>query len=495
MSKTPMMQGKGQYINGHWIRGSGTSLESINPSYGTLFWQGISATEQEISAACHAAHQALFTWSTLDFDQRANYTKKFAQQVEKNRDQLAYLIAAETGKPLWEAQTEVSAVIGKINLSIQAYHERTGEKTNKTPEATACLRFKPHGVVVVLGAFNFPAHLSNGHIVPALLAGNTILYKPSEFTPAVAEFIMQCWHDSGLPPGVINCLQGGAACGTTLLSQDIQGVYFTGSYQTGLRIHQQFNNKPEVILALEMGGNNPLVIDKVNDLTAAVYHTLLSTLITSGQRCTCARRVIIPDSVQGDEFLEHFIKVCGSVKIGPFDQHPEPFMGSIIGHEQALKHLQTQQKLIESGGKPLLSMSLLAENTGLLSPGIIDMTHYPNPPDEEIFAPLVQIHRYSHFEHAIELANQTRYGLAAGLLSDDEHHYHQFYQEIRAGLINWNRPTTGAPSSLPFGGIGLSGNHRPSAYFAADYCSYPIASMEQTHLTKPAQILPGIVLE
>lgn len=495
MSKAAILQGKGQYINGHWIKGSGTPLESVNPSYGTLFWQGINATEQEISAACYAAHQALFSWSSLDFAQRASYTQKFAQQIEKHRDQLAYLISVETGKPLWEAQTEVSAVIAKINLSIQAYHERTDAKTSKSPEANACLRFKPHGVVAILGAFNFPAHLSNGHIVPALLAGNTILYKPSEHTPAVAEFIIQCWHDSDLPSGVINCLQGDADCGKTVLSQDIQGVYFTGSYSTGLRIHQQFSNKPEVILALEMGGNNPLVIDEINDLSAAVYYTLLSTLITSGQRCTCARRVMIPDSIQGDEFLKHFIKACTSIKIGPFDQLPEPFMGPIISHKQALKHLQSQEKLIESGGTSLLSMSLLAEYTGLLSPGIIDMTHFPNPPDEEIFAPLIQIYRYNHFEQAIALANQTRYGLAAGLLSNNEQHYQQFYQKVRSGLINWNKPTTGAASSLPFGGVGLSGNHRPSAYFAADYCSYPVASMEQPLLTKPAQILPGIVLE
>lgn len=495
MSKTTILHGKGQYINGHWVKSNGIVLESINPSYGTVFWQGVNATEQEISAASHAAHQALSSWSLLDFAQRANYTQKFAQQIEKNRDQLAYLIALETGKPLWEAQTEVSAVIGKINLSIQAYHERTEGKTSKTPEADACLRFKPHGVVAVLGAFNFPAHLSNGHIVPALLAGNTILYKPSEHTPAVAEFIIQCWHNSDLPPGVINCVQGDAVCGKSVLSQDIQGIYFTGSYQTGLRIHQQFSNRPEVILALEMGGNNPLVVDEINNLTAAIYHTLLSTLITSGQRCTCARRVIIPDSALGDEFLKGFIKACRSVKIGPFDQQPEPFMGPIISHKQALMQLQTQEKLVKSGGKSLLSMSLLAENTGLLSPGIIDMSHYINPPDEEIFAPLIQIYRYNHFEHAIEVANQTRYGLAAGLLSNNEHHYHQFYQKVRAGLINWNRPTTGAASSLPFGGVGLSGNHRPSAYFAADYCSYPVASMEQAHLTKPTQILPGIVLE
>lgn len=343
MIKSSILNGKGHYICGQWLEGQGTKLESLNPAYGTLFWQGTNATEQEISSAYHAAHQALFPWSTLDFETRANYIQKFAKQIEKNRDQLAQLIALETGKPLWEAHTEVNAVIGKINLSIQAYQERTGTKMTKTTEANACLRFKPHGIVVVLGAFNFPAHLSNGHIVPALLAGNTILYKPSEHTPAVAEFIMQCWHESELPPGVINCLQGDATCAKILLAQDIQGVYFTGSYATGLRIHQQFADKPEVILALEMGGNNPLVIDEVTDLQAAVYHTLLSTIITAGQRCTCARRVIIPDSAQGDEFLQRFIKMCTSVKVGPFDQKPEPFMGPVISHVQALKHIHSQK--------------------------------------------------------------------------------------------------------------------------------------------------------
>lgn len=495
MPEQAIMQGKGQYINGLWVKGNGTVLESINPAYGTLLWQGQNATDQEIIMAGATAQYALSSWSNMSFEQRAHYTREFAKNIEQNRAHLAHLISLETGKPLWESLTEVSAVVGKINLSIQACQERTWPKETQTAEANACLRFKPQGVVVVLGAFNFPAHLSNGHIVPALLAGNTVLYKPSEQSPAVAELIMQCWHDTGIPAGVINCLQGDAACGKTLLAQDIQGVYFTGSYPTGLRIHQQFSDRPEVILALEMGGNNPLVIDEVNDLNAAVYQTILSTFITSGQRCTCARRVIIPNSSSGDEFLKRFIKASQAIKIGAFDQQPEPFMGPVISHLQALKHLHAQKQLIQAGAESILPMELLAEYTGLLSPGIVDMTRVQNPSDEEIFAPMVQIYRYDDFDQAIELANQTRYGLSAGLLSDNKEHYQHFYRQVRAGLINWNRPTTGAASSLPFGGVGLSGNHRPSAYFAADYCAYPIASMEQPLLSAPTQLLPGIVLE
>lgn len=495
MDQTRIQISKGQYVNGQWIKGDGTVLESLNPATGNLLWQGRNAVESEICAASDAAHRALPHWANTSFEERAKYTQAFATAVEQKREELALLIAQETGKPLWEAKTEVSAVIGKINLSIQSYHERTGATQTQTADSTNSLRYKPHGVVVVLGAFNFPAHLSNGHIVPAILAGNTVLYKPSEQTPAVAEYIMQCWHDSGLPAGVINCLQGDAACGKILLEQDIQGVYFTGSYATGLRIHQQFSSRPEVILALEMGGNNPLIVDNVANLKAAVYQTILSTLITSGQRCTCARRVMIPSTAQGDAFLTAFIKACKSVIVAPYDQTPEPFMGPVISHLQALKHIDAQKLLLDAGGELLLTMNLMTDYTGLLSPGIIDMTNVSNPADEEIFAPFVQVYRYDDFDQAIALANQTRYGLAAGLLSDDETRYRHFYQSMRAGLINWNRPTTGAASSLPFGGVGLSGNHRPSAYFAADYCSYPIASMEQPVLTEPAQRFPGIILE
>lgn len=493
----PQLQGiqsKGNYLNGAWEASSGTSFASLNPAHGTLLWQGSNATEQEIHTAWHSADQALHAWSALSFIERKQYTLQFAQQIEKNKDQLALLISLETGKPLWESYTEVTAVHSKINISIQAYEERTATQEKTTPEAHAYLRFKPQGVVAVLGAFNFPAHLSNGHIVPALLAGNTVIYKPSEQTPAVAEFIMQCWHESGLPAGVINCVQGNGHCGSILLSQDIQGVYFTGSYATGLRIHQQFNSRPEVLLALEMGGNNPLVLDEVTDINAAIYHTILSTFITSGQRCTCARRLIIPNSPLGDTFLERFLKASRLIKVSPFEQDPQPFMGPVISYEQALKHIQAQKKLMDSGGLSLLKMELLAEHTGLLSPGVMDMSAVSAPPDEELFAPLVQIYRYKHFDEAIQIANNTRYGLAAGLFSDKLEHYQQFYRSIRAGLINWNRPTTGAASTLPFGGVGLSGNHRPSAYFAADYCAYPIASMEQPNLTVPAQLAPGIVL-
>lgn len=414
--------------------------------------------------------------------------------MSNRKQEIARCISLETGKPLWESLTEVNSVIGKINLSIKAYEERCPSIHTPSPDGASALQYKPHGTVVVLGPFNFPAHLSNGHIVPALLAGNTVLYKPSELTPAVAELILQCWHETGIPAGVIQCVQGGVSTAKELLQCDIQGVFFTGSYQTGVKINQQFAARPEVILALEMGGNNPLIIDEVNDIAAAVYQTVISCFITAGQRCTCARRLFVPNNAIGDEFIKQFISACMRMNIGHFTKSPEPFMGPVIRPEHALRHLQHQETLINAGGKPIISMSLLQPNTGLLSPGVLDMTDVPNLSDDEIFAPLVQLFRYDDFDHAINMANQTHYGLAAGLFSDNLNRFQQFYDTIRAGIICWNKPTIGASGALPFGGIGKSGNHRPSAFFAADYCAYPIAIQEQSKLTMPGTMFPGLSL-
>lgn len=495
MIKNKIFQTNGHYIDGFWENGDGKPFDSMNPVDGSIIWSGHEATDEEIARACKAAHIALASWANLSVENRAHYLQNFAQEIERKRSELAYLISLETGKPLWEAHTEVASVITKIPLSIQAYQERTAMKEIKTADSNALLRFKPHGLVAVFGAFNFPAHLSNGHIVPALLAGNTVVYKPSELTPAVGAFIAQCWHESGLPKGVLNVLQGSAESGKALLKEDIQAVYFTGSYQTGKQIHRFFSERPDIILALEMGGNNPLIIHEITDRKAALYNTLLSTVISAGQRCTCARRVMIPNNHEGDVFLSELIKAYQKLTIGSFTQQPEPFMGPVIGSYQAIQHLNAQQNLINQGGHSLLPMQSIKENSGFLTAGIIDMTNANEIIDEEIFAPLTQIYRFDTFEEAVYLANKTHYGLAAALFSDKQELFSFFYQHIRAGLINFNRPTTGASSHLPFGGVGASGNHRPSAYFAADYCSYPIASLEQSRLTLPPNLLPGIHLE
>lgn len=482
----------GHYINGKWSSSAGESFISTNPADNHSIWEGHHARLEDIHEAMDAAQAARHIWASFNFCKRAEYVLKFAEIVKKRRAELKYLISMETGKPLWESDTEVSSVIAKAALSLKACQERTSDTQVETGEVSSAIHYKPHGITAVFGAYNFPAHLSNGHIMPALLAGNTVIYKPSELAPAVAAFIMQCWHESGIPKGVLQCLQGGAKTGKLLLTCDLQGVYFTGSYATGQKIHKFFAGRPEVILALEMGGNNALVIKDPEDISAAVYNTILSAFITAGQRCSSARRVIIADNSRGDLFLSRLLEATKKIRTGAFTETPEPFMGPVINPEFAARHLDAQENLANSGGKILLPMLSLKPEHAFLTPGIIDMTEVSIPPDEEIFAPLIQIHRYLDFDEAIQKANDSRYGLVAGLIGGTPRDFKHFFQNVHCGLVNWNRPTTGASGSLPFGGMGLSGNHRPSAFFAADYCAIPVASLESQHPTMPETLLPGL---
>lgn len=483
------------YIAGQWLAGLGEPLQSLDPVSQALVWEGRGADAAQVDVAVTAARQAFSAWAGQSLDSRIAVLERFAVRLKDRAQQLAQTIGEETGKPLWEAATEVTSMVGKVAISIQSYRERTGEKRSQVAEASSVLRHKPHGVVAVFGPYNFPGHLPNGHIVPALLAGNCVLFKPSELTPKVAELTVQCWIDAGLPEGVLNLLQGGRDTGVALAGHPgIDGLFFTGSSRTGNLLHAQFAGRPEKILALEMGGNNPLIVDQVADVDAAVYTIVQSAFISAGQRCTCARRLLVPQGAWGDALLARLVQVAGQVEVGRFDAQPAPFMGSVISLQAAAQLLQAQQDLLARGAIALLAMTQLQVGAALLTPGILDVTAVSERPDEEFFGPLLQVIRYDSFESAIDAANATAYGLAAGLLSDSRARYEQFWLHSRAGIVNWNKPLTGAASSAPFGGIGASGNHRASAYYAADYCVYPVASLESDSLALPATLAPGVTL-
>ena len=483
------------YIAGAWQDGQGEAFESLNPVTQQVLWTGNGASAGQVDAAVKAARQAFPDWARRTFEQRLSVLEAFAASLKNHADELARCIGEETGKPLWESATEVTSMINKVAISVQSYRERTGEKSGPLGDATAVLRHKPHGVVAVFGPYNFPGHLPNGHIVPALLAGNSVVFKPSELTPKVAELTVKCWIEAGLPAGVLNLLQGARETGIALAAHTgIDGLFFTGSSRTGNALHQQFAGRPDKILALEMGGNNPLVVDQVEDLDAAVYTIIQSAFISAGQRCTCARRLLVPQGAWGDSLLTRLVEVSQSIEVGAFDQQPAPFMGSVISLGAARALMDAQEVLLGSGAVALLEMHQPDSNAALLTPGIIDVTEVSDRSDEELFGPLLQVIRYADFDAAIAEANNTAFGLAAGLLSDSEARYQQFWLQSRAGIVNWNKQLTGAASSAPFGGIGASGNHRASAYYAADYCAYPVASLEAPSLTLPATLTPGVRL-
>lgn len=482
-------------INGNWVKGNGSKWTKSDPVSQQILWQGYEATEQDVELACKTARAAFPAWARTTLADRVAIVERFAQLLEENKTFLAKVISQETSKPLWETLTEVQSMIGKVAISIRAYQQRTGESITEMADGAASLRHRPHGVLAVFGPYNFPGHLPNGHIVPALIAGNSVVFKPSELTPWTAEETVKLWQAAGLPAGVLNLVQGGRETGIALgQSEQIDGVLFTGSANTGYQLHRQLAGAPEKILALEMGGNNALIIDEIEDIDAVVNLTIQSAFISAGQRCTCARRLIIKNGEVGDAFIQRLVAVAANLVIGDWDAQPQPFMGGVISAKAAADMLRAQQNLINLGARSLLEMKSLRENSALLSPAILDVSGVVGIPDEEYFGPLTCIYRYDEFDEALTLANATRFGLSVGLVSPKREQFERLLIEARAGIVNWNKPLTGASSAAPFGGVGASGNHRASAFYAADYCAWPMASLESEQLSLPEKLSPGIVL-
>jgi succinylglutamic semialdehyde dehydrogenase len=433
----------------------------------------------DVDAAVATARRAWPGWAARPLAERIEALRAFANEVRRQGDALAELIAREAGKPLWESRNEIDAVVNKVDISVQAYAERTGKKKfDAGLNASAALRHKPHGVMAVLGPYNFPMHLPNGHIVPALIAGNAVLFKPSEKTPAAGEALVACLHAAGVPEDVVQLVIGGPEQGKALVAHPgIDGVLFTGSANAGIAINRKLATNPGKIVALEMGGNNPIVVIDTPKLADAAALIVQSAFTSAGQRCTAARRLIVKDSIY-DALMAQLLPLSRRLMIGDPLGEPQPFMGPVIDNDTADRLLESFIALITAGGRPLLHMRRSVMDLPFLTPGIIDVTDMPDRPDIELFGPVLQVIRVPDLDAGIAEANNTRFGLSASLIGGSPDDYGLFWGNIRAGIINWNGPTNGASSKAPFGGIGLSGNHRPAAYYAADYCAYPVASTE-----------------
>jgi succinylglutamic semialdehyde dehydrogenase len=455
-----------------------TAFKSIDPATGETVWEGAAASAAEAQAASDRARAAFPDWADRSRQDRIDAVKRYQTVLKARAPAMAEAISRETGKALWETTAELGAMAGKVDISIRAYDERTGERTAETGFGHATLRHRPHGVAAVLGPFNFPGHLPNGHIVPALLAGDTVVFKPSEETPLIGQLMAEAFAEADLPDGVVNVVQGGRDTGAALLDSGIDALMFTGSGAAGAHFRRKFADDPHVILALELGGNNPLVVWDAADAEAVAGIVVQSAFVTTGQRCSCARRLIVPEGAQGDAIVEAVNAMVERLILAPWNSTPEPYAGPLISAKAAEAALKALQDRIDMGAKVIRASGPVGNLPGaFVAPAIIDVTGV-DVPDEEMFAPFLSVTRVASFEAAIAAANATRYGLSAGLVSDDPANWDRFIRRIRAGVVNYNRPTTGAAGDMPFGGLGASGNHRPSAWYAADYCAYPVASFE-----------------
>ncbi|PBN44707.1 succinylglutamate-semialdehyde dehydrogenase [Sphingobium sp. D43FB] len=451
-------------------------LQSFDPASRALVWEGPVAD----AAACHraiaTARAALPAWRALPVEDRIAVVRRYAGVLAERRAALAELISRETGKLLWESDAEVGSMIAKVDVSIAAHAERTGERAAAMPFGRAVLRHRGHGVMAVLGPYNFPGHLPNGHIVPALIAGNAIVFKPSEITPATGAAMADAWAAAGLPDGLLTVVQGGRATGEALVAGDIDGLLFTGSAGAGAALRRALVDRPHVIMALELGGNNPLIAWDSPEAAASII--VNSAFITTGQRCSCARRLIVPEGATGDAIVEAVDAMAARLPIAAWNEAGDAFMGPLVSDAAAAGAHRAVSDLLARGARVIRPFGgVEGRSAAFVTPALLDVTGVDTP-DAEIFAPVLSIVRVPDFNAAIAAANATSFGLSAGLIAQDDQLWQRMVEESRAGVLNRNRPTTGAAGNMPFGGLGASGNHRPSAYYAADYCAYPIASFE-----------------
>lgn len=478
------------FIDGQWIEPDSNSdtITSINPSDGSsIVWQGRCSVDH-VRPAVAAARQAFPAWTRLNRSDREKYLRSYQDVVRSNVDRIADLIADETGKTIAESRFEAGALAAKVDITLDpdgaASRVRDfSVKVNDTRRGDN--RFKPHGVMAVVGPFNFPAHLPNGHYIPALAAGNTIVFKPSDKTPGVGQVLAELWEEVGLPRGVFNLVQGTAPVASALVDhEDLNGILFTGSWSVGRRILEANLNRPGRIIALEMGGNNPAVIMDDAHLEQALIECVRAGFATTGQRCTCTRRVIVHESI-ADRFIHAFVEAARRLTYGPPRSEPPVFMGPVINESSVRAVLEFQSRLHQRGGRVLLEARQGDEGGFFVSPGVVEVSQgaFRAGDDEhdcEVFGPLVQVSRCVNLEDGIRQANATRYGLAASIFTASEQSAQQFFNRVNAGCINHNTGTAGASSQLAFGGLGMSGNHRPAGAFSVDYCSYPVASMVES---------------
>ncbi|MCW5764708.1 MAG: aldehyde dehydrogenase family protein [Phycisphaeraceae bacterium] len=504
-------------IAGRWVPIPGESLRSTNPAHPQRCVYACGPVPAHVDDAVAAARSALGPWAALPAERRHAVLRRFASIIKQRADALAGLLCDEVGKVLWECRGEVASVVNKVEITLDPAPEGGMHRVTPASIALSATRqgrtiFKPHGVMAVVGPFNFPAHLPNGHIVPALAMGNTVVFKPSDKAPAVGQMLAQAFDDAlrqelgnGYIPGVVNLVQGGADVASRLVGHDgIDAVAFTGSWPVGRRILEANLDRPGRIIALELGGNNPAIVMDDADLRSAAIELVRCAFNTTGQRCTCTRRLIVHEKVAA-RLVSAVCKAASNLIIGdPRAPHPV-FTGPIISQAARDAVLDFQARAADAGGEVLMPCRPMDNPGGgwFITPGVmrVDRFEPTEPPraadlrpgsDVEVFGPLLRFTTVNSLDEAIAQANATRYGLAASIFTANPDHAERFVAECRAGCLNVNTGTAGASSKLPFGGLGLSGNHRPAGAFALDYCAYPAASMVETSPAAGATIPEGM---
>ncbi len=485
---------KGNYFGGRYVafaeEKAGTSANFIERTCPadteTVLWQ-MQANYAHVEAVVDAAVEGFQHWRSVPLEQRVAFLKRYRDQLENGREAAAESIALESGKPLWEAKTEVQAVISKVGVTIEHSLPRIQSQTfpDILPHTTGHLSFKPLGPVLVIGPFNFPCHLANTQILSALLSGNSVIFKPSEKVAHSAQWLYDSFHAAEFPPGVVGLIQGDGEVARRLINQKaIKGIYFTGSKEVGISVLKDTYRDLSKLVALELGGKNPAIVHHDADLDNALVELVQGAFLTTGQRCTSTAIVCIHRSI-ADQLISRFHRVAKNIIVDhPIDYREEPLMGPLVDQKALDSYLLFMGMAKREGFEEIMRGKHLTDKSwpGHFVGPSIHLAKTFDPQSyflrSEIFGPNCTFIPYDDIGEAIEMANATDYGLAAALFSRDRKLFEKCRLEIDVGLLNFNRATCGAAAKLPFGGVKNSGNYRPMAVASIDATVYPVASLE-----------------
>ncbi len=465
----------------------------------------ITYSYRQIENAVASAREASQTWKKTDSATRGNYLSKLKTALEARHEALVQVISRETGKPLWESETEFESMLGKVKFALDDANRAPKEIALSVSDGdiAGVTRYRPLGVLAVITPFNFPGSVALGHIVPAITSGNTVVLKPSEKTPFVGQVIAECFEEAGFPPGVFNLVQGEREVGRRLCAHpDVAGVLFSGSFEVGTRIKQETLQQHWKLLVLQLGGKNSAIVWEDADLEYAIQETLVGAFITAGQRCTATSRIIVHKNLL-DQFLSRFHQRAKTFTIG----HPlnQPFMGPMIDQGAVDRYMKfigiaTREKCeVIMRGKSIEVEGVKGSGANYVTPSIcmvsensVEAALKSVYQQTEIFGPNAAILTTDNLDHALALANATQYGLVSSVFTRSRSVFEKCVSELETGLINWNRSTVGGSSKLPFGGLKKSGNHYATALFSAMYCMIPVTSIEIPEPPATLKKYPGL---
>ena len=473
-------------VSGEWVSRSPADL---NDEFGRFQY-----SYRSVEDAVKCARDAFSAWKKTPVSTRAEILKKLQGALARRKEEIAEVIAREAGKPQWEAAAEVGAMIENIGVVLEHSLPVVGDYD--IPNG-AC-RHRPLGVAAVVGSFNYPGDLPNGHILPALLTGNTVVFKPSEKSPMAGQLLAECFSETGLPPGVFNLVQGEKELSRRLCVHDgVDAGLFTGSYEVGTRIKQDTLQQHWKLLVLQMGGKNPAIVWKDADLNLAIRETLTGAFITGGQRCTSTSRVIIDNSLL-EEFVERFHEKAKAFSID--NPLKNPFMGPLIDQTSVDRYMKFFGIAAREGSEIIMRGKILELDVSgnYVTPSIcvvndpsVDKANKSVYQQTEVIGPNIAVIGVDDLDHAVALANASQYGLVSSVFTKDQEIFQKCFNELEFGLVNWNESTITTSMRLPYMGLKKSGNHRPGELLAPLYCQQPVSTVQRKD-TNVFEEYPGL---